>query len=195
MVSVLGLNYPQLWLGAKPVQIIGIYGVATPVENRRGGNLRQLLTGVLKEHHDKGYNLAALYPFYFPFYKKFGFEQVSTSKWVTVNLKQLHKFQSQGGRWKQVGPDQWESFSTIYQKFCQGKFGQLTRSQQFWQRELFQRGNAKPNNLYLYYDQTGQPQAYLISHIDTGRRKEREFNVQSAWTNPTAYYEILAFLG
>ena len=69
MVTVLGMLYPHLWLGQKPLPVAAIYGVVTPPENRRGGHLRYLLTETLTAQRDKGYNLAALYPFYFRFTK------------------------------------------------------------------------------------------------------------------------------
>ncbi len=196
ILTILQLIYPKLWLGARAIPTPGLQAVASPVENRRQGYIRHLLTSTLQEVHNDGYATAILYPFNFPFYKKFGFEQVSTSKSVALPLAALQKFRPKaGGRWKEVGPDRWLEFSQIYETICTGKFGNLTRDESWWKYHNFQQPKNKKNNLYLWYDQTGKPQAYVITSFKTDPQNGKpELQAERAWTSTAAYHEVLAFL-
>ena len=199
IVTILKLLYPRLWLGDRTVAVGGFEGVASPPENRRQGHIRHLFVATLQELHTKGYNVAILYPFFFPFYKKFGFEQASASKNVSVKLDQLQKFRPKTpGRWRQVGPERWADFSAIYEKTAAGHFGLLTRDQAWWQGRRFQENSHKRYNLYIWYDADNQPQAYVIYRLENqsggGHGHGRKMELSRGWTNSAAYHEVLAFL-
>lgn len=197
MLAILNLIFPRLWLGRESVPMPGVLGVASPPETRRQGYVKRLFEVVLEELYEKGYNICTLYPFYFPFYKKFGFEQVSTGKLVTTKIEQFQKFKPRTkGRWKEVTPDHWPEFNAIWQKFSQGKFGLLTREEEsWWQGRLFMAEGNKLRKLYLWYDEEGKAQAY-VTYALTGQddQEGRTMRVQRAWTSPAAYHEILAFI-
>lgn len=193
MRSILHLIFPRLWLGETTVAMPGVLAVATPPEFRRQGYLKQLLTTVMHELHASGYSISTLYPFYFPFYKKFGYEHVSTSKSVKVKLSQLQKFKTKTpGQWRKASPDQWETFNAIYENFCRGKFGYFTRDERWWRESRF--GGKKPHTLYLWHNAQGEAQAFVIYNFRDNKEGEREMRVSRAWTTPEAYHEILAFL-
>jgi predicted acetyltransferase len=191
---VLELFLPQLWLGATSVPMLGYAGVASPAESRRRGYINQLIEGVWDEFYEQGYSIATLYPFYFPFYKKFGYEQVSYTRVVNLAIKELAKFKpSRNGEWVRVKEDQWEAFDDIYRQMCVGQFGRLVRTQTIWERKMRPwRGN--PPRGYLWYDGQGQPQAYIIYVLKDGD-KEREMYIRDmGWTTPELHQEVLAFI-
>ena len=102
--------------------------------------MKKLLTDVLYELNEKGYAISTLYPFYFPFYKKFGYEQVSTSKEISVKMSALQKLRSLSrgsGRWKAVGTEQWAEFNSLYEEYNKGRYGSFTRDQQWWKIESY----------------------------------------------------------
>lgn len=194
--TVLRIIYPRLWLGDRTVPMAGITSVATPPEHRRQGYLKQLLVATMNELREKGYGISTLYPFYFPFYKKFGYEQVSDDQQVTVKIEQLEKFKSKmAGRWKELGAEQWEDFKAVYEQFCRGKFGMLTRDKQWWEA-IFRAWKDTVYKPYLWYDAKGQPRAYVVYALeDLKEERDREVGVRDmAWTDLAAKQEALAFL-
>src|SRR6476619_4368216 len=66
---------PMLF-GGKPVMTGGLSAVATPPESRRQGLIGRLIRATLEEIRGRGWPLSALYPFYFPFYKRYGWEHM-----------------------------------------------------------------------------------------------------------------------
>ena len=202
MLSGLRLIWNELWLGARKVKMAGITSVATPPEYRRGGNLKQLLRTVLAEEHDRGFNISTLYPFYFPFYKKFGYDQVSASQTVSVNLSAMGGLKSGvNGRWVNHSPDDWQKFQALYDQFCVGRFGRIERpSERNWRRGVFMvwsSSGRKPGNAYMWYDAEGQPRAYIFYHLKSidERGWIREMRISDmAWLDDEARHEIYRFI-
>ncbi len=197
MKAVLRIIYPRLWLGNATVPMPGITNVATPPENRRQGSINQLLTGVLRELHNAGYAISTLYPFHFPFYKKFGYELVSSTKNISVKFPALQKFRSKSGRWKQATADQWPEFNAIYDEYCQGSFGNLTRDESWWRNRVFRQGKDKYYTAYLWYDAQGKARAYLLYSFRQPDPEKwyREMRIHDmAWLDVEARLETLAFM-
>lgn len=191
----------SLWVGEGAVKMPGISAVATPPHTRRSGYLKTLLTNVLEEFHSNGYAIATLYPFYFPFYKKFGFEQVSATKSITVNLEALQtatKSFNSKGRWRPVKPEEWEKLNALYQQFCKGRYGRLERDEAWWQNSLFVVWKNSAGRLaYLWENEKGEPRGYIIYQIKQVGNDPwtREMFVRDrAWLDTETYREILAFI-
>jgi predicted acetyltransferase len=192
----MAIYYPGLWLGTAAVKTPGIFAVASPPENRRTGYIRQMLFGVMHELRAAGYGTVILYPFYFPFYKKFGYEQAGSFKQTTVKMAQFSKFRSKTkGRWKQLGPDQWAEFNALYEADCKGHFGLLTRDEQWWREQMLVFQNNKPRKSYIWYNEAGEAQAYILYRFEEQKDHERELKVRDmVWLNLAAKHEILAFI-
>lgn len=199
LVSVLRIIYPELWLGAGRVKMPGITNVATPPEARRYGYLKTLLTDVLHNLHTQGFAISTLYPFDFPFYKKFGYELVSTSKEVRVKMEALQGLRRKSagkGCWKAVGVEQWAEFNALYEEQCKGTFGNLTRDQYWWQQRRLINWKYEPNPAFIWQDENGRNRAYIIYWFKklTGEW-DREMNVvDQGWLDPQARLELLTFI-
>ncbi|HEX2911321.1 MAG TPA: GNAT family N-acetyltransferase [Chloroflexia bacterium] len=194
--AILFLMHNRLWLGDGTVKVAGVAGVATPPEYRRQGGVKQLFKATLSELREAGTNVSALYPFYFPFYKRFGYEQVSTFKSVEVKIAALQKFKPKAkGTWKKVNSDRWKDFDAIYEKFSRGQFGRFVREEHWWQRPVFQVNEGRILKPYLWYDEQGVAQAYLIYSFKSEEDHGRTMIVRDqAWLTKEARYEILAFM-
>ena len=200
MLTTLAIIYSEIWLGAGTVKMAGIAGVATPPQARRNGYLKILLNQLLDELYTKGYAISVLEPFYFPFYKKFGYELFSTAKEVRVKLGAMQYFLSQakgGGHWKVVKPDEWQILDAIYNEFCKGKFGRLTRDQTWWNVRVFNNWKDQARTAYVWQDASGCNRAYVLysfhKKLESGWQRELHIRDQ-AWLDPQARLELLAFV-
>lgn len=199
IVSVLRVIYPELWLGAGRVKMPGITNVATPPQYRRYGYLKVLLTDVLNELYHAGHAISTLYPFDFPFYKKFGYELVSTQKDVKLKMGALQSLRSKAtgkGRWIAASLEQWADLNAIYQAQANGNFGRLTRDQYWWQKRIMCNMKEEPHPAYIWQDATGRNRAYIVySFKKLDGEWDRELRVHDqGWLDSAAQLELLAFL-
>lgn len=202
LVSGLRLIWNDLWLGQKKVRMAGITNVATPPEYRRKGLLKQLLREVLRQEHAKGINVSGLYPFEFPFYRKFGYELASSLQRVTVRIPALADFRSRTkGRWTQCTGEDWSRFNAIYEQYCVGRFGRLERPKDnFWRRAIFMaydQGAYIPQTAYVWTDEAGKDRAYIIYRLKAKESNEWERDMrirEMVWLDEAARHEIYAFI-
>jgi predicted acetyltransferase len=196
VMSVLRIIYPQMWMGQSSVLMPGITNVATPPENRRSGHLNKLLLHILTEKREKGYGISTLYPFEFPFYLRFGYAHVSNTKQYEVNIASLSKFKKLGtGRWKQKKNEDWAQFNELYEKYCVGKFGLISRNETRWRFNILMNFGRTDNSCYIWYDESGQPRAYLIYRLKESEPWKRKMLIRDlAWLDQQGYQEIIAFI-
>ncbi len=188
----------DLWLGQSKVPMAGITNVATPPEHRRGGQLKRLLREVMAEERQKGINISGLYPFEFPFYRKFGYELASALQEVTIKIGALASFKSHTpGRWVQKGPDDWQEFQALYNRYCEGKFGRIERkTERWWYRAVLTNRGEKPFTSYVWYDATGKERAYIVYDLkQLDKEWSREMRLKEmVWLDEAARYEIFCFM-
>ncbi len=197
MKACLRLIFPRLWLGYGSLPAPGFTSVATPPENRRQGSINRMLTTVLKELRESGYPITTLYPFYFPFYKKFGFDLVSQTNEVKVNINQFQKFKPKvKGKWKAITQEQWEVVNSMYDEYCAGKFGRLSRDKEWWERQIFTGPKETPRLSYLWYNEQGEARAYIFYRFETVKDWERKMIIREmVWKDNAARNEVFAFIG
>jgi len=78
LISCLTVVHAPIWIGDAAIPIAGIAGVATKESERRKGYAEKLLLDTLAFLSQKGYGLTALFPFSYPYYRRFGWERSST---------------------------------------------------------------------------------------------------------------------
>jgi predicted acetyltransferase len=202
LISGMRLIWNDLWLGRQKVRMAGITNVATPPEYRRKGLLKHLLREVMRQEHAKGVNLSGLYPFEFPFYRKFGYELASSLQRVTVKIPALAAFRSgTSGRWTQCTEEDWPRFKALYDLYCVGRFGRMDRPKDtFWRRSLFtayDRAAQIPQTAYVWTDQSGKDRAYIIYRMKAkdGNEWDRDMRIREmVWLDEAARHEIYAFI-
>lgn len=78
IVSVAGEFRFLQWFGGRPLAMSGVTGVATLPEYRGGGTMRDVVTTLMREAHDRGTPLTALYPAVLGPYRSLGYELAGT---------------------------------------------------------------------------------------------------------------------
>ena len=74
----------------------GIAGVATLPEERRRGHVRRLFEAAFAQMRERGHTWSALYPFSFPYYRKFGYELVYDEDEYEIPAEALHPLPRHG---------------------------------------------------------------------------------------------------
>ena len=203
MLAGLRILRNRLWLGAQPVEMVGITSVATPPEYRRQGQLKELLQTVLTTERAQGRNVSSLYPFDYPFYRKFGYELAGSLAKTKVQIGAMSHFKRRtAGEWQRVQAEDWAEFRTLYDRFCVGKFGRIERaSEAWWRKRIFtvlSHQADRPQDLYLWRDSEGTARAYLVYSLESINKDnpwERQLNVRDmVWLDEAARHEIYAFI-
>jgi predicted acetyltransferase len=185
----------QMWFGAGTVRAGGISGVATPPEYRRQGYIGRLLDAVVAEIRADGYPLSILYPFYFPFYKRYGWAHVSDNLQYTIPIERLPVVRMTGS-WHAVSvttdlpkPGEGPVVSDadlgvlmgIYDAWATGRSGPLVRDAAHWRRRKL----SRPANIYYWRDPSGEPRAYVMY----------TFKETAPWTRQVQIREMIALDG
>jgi predicted acetyltransferase len=196
MQAVLELIEMPIWFGAAPVTAGGISGVASPPENRRRGYIGRLLHATLTETRDKGWPLSTLYPFHFPFYKRYGWEHISDNFFYKVPMGQLPMGQVEGS-WRPLvrGTDlNAEEENTrmsdadlailrgIYDTWVVGRSGAIARDERWWRMKL-REGMDKRPDVYYWRDPAGRPRAYIMYTFET---------LENQWTRRLHVRDVVA---
>jgi predicted acetyltransferase len=172
MRAAMLLHNMGLWFGGAVVATGGLSGVATPPQHRRQGLVGRLLAVELEEMRAAKQPLCALYPFYFPFYKRFGWAHVSDSVIYTIPVERLPVARMEG-TWRPLrvatdprpkdapAPEIAEAdraiLRSLYERWARSRNGLVARDDQWWRATL----GRSEQNIFLWLDPAGEPRAYL----------------------------------
>ncbi|MET3699100.1 predicted acetyltransferase [Bacillus oleivorans] len=153
----------------------GIAGVATYPEKRRNGSVTRLLLAALKEMRQSGQIISFLHPFNIGFYRKFGWENASEFKMITLekhDLKPIYDLHPNQGR--MVRFNRKESIPYLREVYDQIKIrynGLLERTDEWWEKRVH------PQALYtaVYFNQDNQAYGYVLYSIKESECQIKEF--------------------
>ncbi|MDQ5825089.1 MAG: GNAT family N-acetyltransferase [Chloroflexota bacterium] len=164
--------------GNNPIPTALISAVASPPEHRRKGYIRRMFEGMFNEQRELGVALTALYPFYFPFYRSFGYELAHDAAQYSVKFEQFRQWRkaAERGRFVPIDFEQikadtngreggdLEKLNSIYTPWAQRNLGTVARTRTWWLHKLTHKDQPAPG--YIYYDPDGRPAGYIIYHLD-----------------------------
>lgn len=172
-----------------------ICGIGTSPEYRRGGYVRKMIEGVFETAPERDWTVAMLHPFSFSYYRKFGFEKISDHRILEFPMSALDFIPRYPNLVKLDGESRLSDIISVYEKFGERK------------NIMFRRYNAgrfplKPSNdrtAYIYYNESGSPEGYVITGIENYYYVNRMVSVnlhvhELVFNSPAALYAILGFL-
>ena len=175
------------------VKTVVIGGVNTPVENRRGGNIRLMFDEIHKKAASEGAAVALLHPFSFSYYRKFAYEKVSDHLIVSCPLRMIDFVERICELVEYKSVDKAPDLIKIYNEFAESRNLLIKRKNEGY----FQLGI--PNrHTYIYYD-GGEPSGYITFWLSeqfvVNRMTCGVITVDEiAYTSPKALRAILSFL-
>lgn len=173
----------------------GIAGIATLMEHRRGGAVKNLLKNAYEEMYDKGDAMSYLYPFSHEYYRKYGYAQGSYGDIITVDIKQFLETQSEGYTKQYFPGDGFSDLKFIYDKFASHYNCCVAREEWRW-NALFSKDPYQNNQrVFIRYNKNSEPIAYL-------KMKPREVAlytndmvvIETAWQGDEGIQGLLAII-
>ncbi len=176
----------QTYIQQQKIAMGGIAGVSTWPENRRQGLVDQLLRHVLQLMREQGQSVSFLHPFYFPFYRKYGWELYAEYMQYTIPTALLPaKVQTDGAIKRDVRD--LELLNAIYEQYASEYNGTLVRDPQWWQSAKLRAENIRTA---VYYAADGQAQGYVLYTI-----ADKEMNISElAYTTEEARQGLWTYI-
>jgi len=180
------------------VPMVGIGGVGTLPEARKGGHVRAMFERFLPEAYEKGVIFSNLYPFSFDFYRKFGYELAHSRNEITIPAGEFsdHKLR---GRFIQVFPgDDTTVLNEIHRNYIADLNHGICRDHwpdnRAWKRFTQSDPYAEGVFLYLWHDEAGNNSAY-IKYEDKFEDDEHIMYVRElAFTGRETLYGVLSIV-
>ena len=178
-----------------PIPTALITSVASSPEYRRKGHIREMFAGMFAEQRANGVHLTALYPFYFPFYRAFGYEHVADGASHTVELGEFKHFRkaAETGKFTPATVKDWQTLKAIYDVDARQGMGFVERVEDWWKFILSHERLPQPS--YIYHNAAGQPAGYITYHFKDKGNWDRDMIVHDirAIDRP-AFEALLGFL-
>lgn len=190
-------NEPHfMWLDGQSVKSGGIANVSSLPENRRGGHIRKLIKLACDDMYEDGCVMSYLYPFSYPYYRKFGYELCNENMKMEASPEEILPFDFNGSA-QQFEPGEDGTDPTdiiaIYEAFSQRYNTMLDRDAWQWERKLEHDPVKSKFRTYIIYDAQGEACAYF-TYVYDRQRYEADIAIKDmAWKDTAAMYLMFAF--
>jgi predicted acetyltransferase len=155
------------WFGGRSVPMTGVAAVGVAPEARGRGLAIRLMTEALKELHEKGVALSALYPATQTLYRKAGYEQAGC-RFKTVITPGDIRFRGGGASIRAAGETDRDTVSQVYAACARERDGHLDRGPYIWDRVYTWR-NETAHGYIVEEDGKATGHVYaLIRPLDAG---------------------------
>jgi predicted acetyltransferase len=194
----------QVWFGGRQVPTGGLSAVVTPPEWRRQGYIGRLLHAGLERMRELDQPISTLYPFYFPFYKHYGWEHASDNHEYTIPVERLPVLPATGS-WHplQIASDVFPPpdsarisdadlgiLAAIYDAWAPRYSGMLVRDAQWWRGHVL----ARPAHWFYWRNPAGEPRAYVRYTFHETAPWVRRLDATVVALDPEAWQATLGFL-
>lgn len=170
-------------------QMAGIGCVSSYPEYRGQGGISAIMKQALAELAENKVELAYLAPFSYPFYRKYGFEQLFEQISYTIKAMDWPNVKIIPGSMKRVTYEEVRTVcQEIYSVLPNNQRGALIR-ESWWLDYSF--GTNEKNLFALYEDEEANPQGYLIYQSSAERFVIKEWG----YLTNQAFQSIVRFIG
>ncbi|EOH92716.1 hypothetical protein UAW_02754 [Enterococcus haemoperoxidus ATCC BAA-382] len=170
-------------------QMAGIGCVSSYPEYRGQGGISMIMKQLLTELAENKVELAYLAPFSYPFYRKYGFEQIFEQISYTVKAEDWPNVKATPGKMKRVTYKEAKNVcQQIYSELPSNQRGAVIRDD-WWFGYAF--GLDDKNRFALYEDELGNLQGYLIYQSSAERFVIKEWG----YVTNQAFQSLVRFIG
>lgn len=190
-LSTGGFGFRESRYCGKYLRTLTAGGIATPVHNRRGGNVRKMFNTVFEMAPENGWAVSMLHPFSFSYYRMFGYEKIADHRILRFPTRLLSFVPRRCKLVRYDNDEQLADILAIYDEFASKR------------NIMFRRTNGsmykKKDKTYIYYDENGKPASYIvyktyneyvINHMANSLLTVEEM----VFTTPESLRELFSFL-
>lgn len=148
----------------------GLAEVASPPENRHKGYVGRLIAASLDEYESNNCPFSILWPFEYPFYRKYGWAYASKHARVTIPSEELGSLiaaQSESAPELEFVPldeDDWEILDAIY-RICNTQPLSMRRTEAWWKKRVLADWGQSPKVYGVISE--GTIEGYIIYKFET----------------------------
>ncbi|MCC7102550.1 MAG: GNAT family N-acetyltransferase [Fimbriimonadaceae bacterium] len=163
----------------------GVASVGVVPHHRSSGVGAQMMRLSLREMWERGFSLAALYPFRGKYYRQFGYEFCGSRWQIKCPVSRLPKYAPEL-RARRISVEDVVSLDGCYREFIRGYNGANVRTDEQWRLRM---GKGAP----LIYAVGDPIEAYAWTSMDGGFWEELSIG-EIAWSSPRGYRSIMSVL-
>ena len=188
-------------INEKNVKMGGIASVVSKPETRGRGYVSALMKESLVRMEEEGQNFSYLYPFSYPFYRKYGYDVCREVRSATIPLSNLRAFPFPDNMEPYEPGDSIAPYAEIYEAFIQNRNLAVVRDNADWEKLLDRDPYKNSQFTYLYRNREGLPSAYAL--FDAKKTSSGNYDFESiydfaikeiAWREPEDLRGIFGFL-
>lgn len=196
LVSTVAHLWVDLRIRGEYHDVAGVSAVSTPPKHRRKGFIRRLLSESLREYRERDHYFAALWPFEYSFYQKFGWGLCSEDVSITCSPEILAFVDSvdapPGSAFVDLDADRFEELGQVYEA-CNDHGLSMQRTEEWWRKRVFKGWKRDP---YVSgWERDGELRGYLV--YDIKDESEEDGRTMQIWDvgylDHEAYTELLRF--
>lgn len=198
LVAGLDLIPFDAWFEGASVGMGGIGGVSSRPEDRSSGNIRGLLSNALNEMRERGDVFSFLYPFSYPYYRKFGYETCLKLTRIAAPLEQLRAYRQPGHAERFVpgaGGGDPAPIIEVYNDFAAQHNLCVDREGWRWRGLLERDPVTTRRNAYVWYGEDGRPGAYFLFKAAPEQDANEMHVLEAAWRDRESMLGLLGFMG
>lgn len=189
----LGILYFGQWFGGRSVASAGITAVGVAPEARGSGVGATMMRGVIRELHERGRALCALFPSTYGLYRKAGFEPAGTRMIYKLKLSTLD-VRERGLAVRPMTDADLPAVEEVHRARARIANGNVDRGPKDWQRVL----KFGMDRIYAYVVEGagGAIEGFIVFNQEGKPRAAFEIILRDlAATTPRAARRLLTFLG
>ena len=176
--------------GKDKIKTLLVCGLGTPVQNRRQGLIRSMVTEMQTLAVNEGAAVALLHPFSFAYYGKFGYERVADHVIVEFPTADIDFVPRRCG-FIPYDDSKLSDMISVYNEFSRGRKLLLPRYDK-------SRYTGADRQAYFYYD-NGKPAAYIVVSGEKTLYVNNYINTvlnvrELCYVSPAALSEVFSFL-
>ena len=167
LTGLIYISSHDMYFCGKTVPLAGIGVVSTLPEYRHRHCASSILIKSVEVLRDRGFVFAALAPFSYPFYRKYGWELAFHNKRYTISINELRGMGAGKGEFRPMKSDDIDNLIKVHGDFFSKYNGAVKRGRKRWEGRINRLGKDRTYG-YVYSRQGNGVAGYILYSLREG---------------------------